>query len=135
MLDLAKNILDVVKSLLGLSDQLKAAERQRREGMAMLFESIGSCLAATSAEIRAGGIPHGRCGELISYAETLPGVIDREVGRARAEQLGRTLHSAYGVERLALAIGEIPDREPYVAQLEEAAGKFLALANVVRFGP
>jgi len=134
MLDVAKNILDILKSLLGLSDQLKAAERQRRADMAALFQNISNCLAATSGEIRAGGVPHGRCGELITYTQALPGVIDCEVGEVRARELGNMLHSAYSVEQLAMAIAGSPDKEVYLAQLEEASGKFRALANLIQVG-
>jgi hypothetical protein len=134
MLDVAKNILDVVKSLLGLSEQLKGAERQRRADMADLFEKISDCLAATSGEIRAGGVPYGRCSMLITYAQTLPGVIDREIGRERAKELGDMLYSAYDVEGLAIRIASSLDREGYLAQIEEASGKFRALADLIRVG-
>ena len=72
MLDIAKAILDAAKALLGLADQLNTAERQQRAEMADLFDKISACLAATSSEIRAGEIPHGRCGELMMYADSLP---------------------------------------------------------------
>jgi hypothetical protein len=134
VLDVAKGILDVVKSLFGLSDQLRASNRQRREDMAKLFESISDCLAATSAEIRAGQVPHGRCGELITYAEALPAAIAKEAGEARAKDLGNRLHSAYGVEQLAIELTNVPDKEPHLAVLEEASGKFKALGNLVRAG-
>jgi hypothetical protein len=62
MLGVFKAILDLANSLLGVSAQLKSAERQRRLDMAELFEKISACLASVSREIRAGGVPHGRCG-------------------------------------------------------------------------
>jgi len=134
MLDITKNILDVARFLFGLNDQLKATERQRRADMAALFEDISNCLTATSGGIRAGAIPHGRCAELITYAQALPGVIYQEVGEARARELGDMLHSAYAVEQLAMRIAQSTDKESYLAQLEEASGKFRALANLIRVG-
>jgi hypothetical protein len=95
----------------------------------------GSCLASVSAEIRSGRIPHGRCGELITYAQTLPGLISAEVGDARASSLGSTLHSAYNVEQLAIMLREAPEKEPYLSQLEEASGKFQALAKLILVAP
>ena len=65
MRDIAKAILDAAKGLLGLADQLKAADRQQRAVLTNLFDKISACLAATSSEIRAGEIPYGRYGELI----------------------------------------------------------------------
>ena len=134
MLEVAKGILEVVKGLFGISDQLRASNRQRREDMAKLFDSISDCLAATSAEIRAGRVPHRRGGELITYAEALPAAIGKETGEAKAKELGNRLHSAYGVEQLAIELSSVPDKEPHLAVLEEASGKFKALGNLVRAG-
>jgi len=44
----------------GLVDQLKTAGRQQRAEIADLFNKISACPAATSSEIRAGEITHGR---------------------------------------------------------------------------
>lgn len=132
MIELIKNILSVAKTLLGMSDQLRAAKQERREKMADLFEKISSCLATVSGEIRVGGIPHGACGELITYSEALPNLIASEVGEKKANDLGKTLRSAYNVERLAMELKNISKKEPHLRKLEEASGKFKALANLTR---
>lgn len=135
MLDIFKTILDVAKSLLGLSDQLRAADRQRRQAMADLFEKISGCLVAVSTEIRRGGVPHGRCGELEEYALSLPALLEKELGRDRANELGEMLQSAYNVESVAINLQQLEsagEKEPHLAQIEEAAGKFQALANLVQ---
>ncbi|GEM_PF-1582856 len=135
MLDIFKTILDVSKSLLGMSEQLRQADRQRRTDMSDLFQKVSTCLAAVSTEIRAGGVPHGRCGELEHYAMELPGLLEEELGHDKAKELGQTLHSAYNVESVAMKlqyVHEASEKEPYLAQLEEAAGKFQALSNLIR---
>lgn len=137
MLDIFKTILDVAKSLLGISDQLRNAEGERRKDMAHLFEQISNCLVAVSTEIRTGGIPHGRCQELQQYAEALPTLLKKDLGESRAQELGDTLFSAYNVESVAMNLQKVADdqeKEPYLAQIEEASGKFRALANLVRIG-
>ena len=134
MLDIAKAILDAAKGLLGLADQLKAADRQQRADLADLFDKISACLAATSSEIRAGEIPHGRCGELMMYADSLPPLAEGALGEEKAKALGVQRHSAYAVERLAAQIADAADQEPHLAALEEASGKFRALGNLLRAG-
>lgn len=134
MLDLVKNILAVVKALLSVKDKLGAAAREQRIEMATLFLNISECLAATSAEIRAGQVPHGRCGELQAYGQGLEPRIAPAIGPARAKELADQLTSAYAVERLAYAIADADDRETHLGGLEEASGKFRALANLVRVG-
>ena len=137
MIDMFRTILEVARSLLGMSDQLRAADRQRRGDMAHLFEQIGGCLIAVSTEIRAGGVPHGRCAELRQYATALPDLVRDELGDAQAQDLGATLLSAYDVERVAMELHQVEhaaQKEPYLAEIEEASGKFRALANLVRLG-
>ena len=135
MLDIFMTILDVAKSLLGMSEQLRNADRKRSAEMSKLFERISDCLVAVSTEIRAGGIPHGRCAELQQYSTTLPTLLKRDLGESRAQEIGNTLLSAYNVESVAMDLQKMvndQDKEPYLAQLEEASGKFRALANIVR---
>jgi hypothetical protein len=132
MLDTIKNILSVVKSLMGLSGKLKAGEDQRRKRMSALFVKISDCLAAVSAEIRAGGVPHGKCAEMQTYGDELPKVIAKEVGETKAAELGKLLHSAYAVEQLAIDLKKSAKREPHLRQIEEASGKFRALATMMR---
>lgn len=134
MFELGRTILEVVKTLLGVSDKLKTAKSERRNNMATLFENISAYLAAVSSEIRSGKIPHGRCGELRTYAAGLPQVVSEELGKAKAAELGRHLRSAYDVERLAMELHLEQDKEKYLQQIEEASGKFRALGNIVRVG-
>lgn len=45
--------------------------------------------------------------------------------------------SAYNVEGVAMNLQQVHDsgeKEPYLAKIEEASGKFQALANLVRIG-
>ena len=131
-LTLVTSILGVAKSLLGLSDKLRAADESRKARTATLFSSISDCLASISSEIRSGNVPHGRCAELITYAEQLPGLVEADVGHEKATELGRSLHSAYDVEGLAASLDTEADKEPYLQKIEEASGKFRALANIIR---
>lgn len=130
MRNVAKNILGVATSLLGLSDQLKAGDPVRRLGMASLFEDISDSLAALSGEIRNGDtVVYARCAQLIVYAQALPRAIGNEVGDSNATTLGNRLHSGYDFERLTTEISEDTDKKPALAELEEASGKFRSLVH------
>jgi hypothetical protein len=131
---LVGNILGVAKSLLGITDKLQSAEQARKEKIGSLFENISDCLVGVSSEIGSGNVPHGRCNELITYAQELPDLIRADVGDQKADELGQTLHSAYNVEGMAIDLSAATDKEPYLKEIEEASGKFRALANIVRTG-
>jgi hypothetical protein len=125
----ATSTLEVATSLLALSDRLKGGEIPRRVAMALLFDNISDCLAALSSEMRKGRIPaHVQCARLITYAQSLPESICKEVGEADADMLGNTLTSGYNFERLIAETSADVD-EAALAQLEEACGKFRALAH------
>ena len=84
--------------------------------------------------IRKGEIAHGRCADLLTYAQELPCRIDRELGPQRADELGLPLAEAHTVEKLASELRNLLDKKPYLATLEEASGKLRALPNLVRAG-
>jgi hypothetical protein len=97
--------------------------------MALLFENISDCLAALSSRIRTRDMPaHAECAQLITYARSLPEVIDKEAGKADAEILGNSLTSGYDVDRLIAETNTNID-EAVLARLEEASGKFRMLAR------
>jgi hypothetical protein len=129
-----RGILEIANSLFERSGLLGRADRQRRMDMAHLFESISGCLAAVSREIRAGKEAYARCDELHEYGLALPDKIREEMGSDRAEQLGNTLRSAHFAREFSLGHlgGDVARREPYLQVIEEASGKFQALANLVK---
>jgi hypothetical protein len=132
--DIPKLFLDAAKLSIDLAGQLRNADRQRRTDIADLFDRIGDCLAAVSSEIRLGNIPHGKCGELLGYAQVLPQRLQGTVADAQARQLGHTLTMAYNVEQMAMQLGRVVNVEPELGKIEEASGKFKALSNMVRAG-
>jgi len=129
---LVGNILGVAKALLELAGRLTAAGQNRKEKTATLFENISGCLAEVSSEIRRGDVPYGRCHELMTYAQELPDLIRAEVGDEKADELGRTLYSAHDVEAVAMGLIGVQNKEPCLSVIEEASGKFRAIANMVR---
>jgi len=131
-LAIVKSIWGVAQTLFGFVAALKSSKADRRARMATLFEQISDCLIVVSAEIRLGNVPHGKCAEMDTYAAELPGVIKDEVGQAKADELGTLLHSSHTVEQLAVGITQLADKEPCLREIEEAAGKFRALAHIVR---
>ncbi len=132
MFDSVVKFLDLVRTLLGLSGQLKTAAIERRSRMATLFDKISECLADVSAQIRNGTPPHGRCGELATYAYDLPSHIDAEVGEAKANEIGAILHEARNVEGLAIELLKSNERDADLSVIDEASGKFRALAHMLR---
>jgi hypothetical protein len=131
-LGIVRGILGVAKSLMGMVGGLRKARAERKAAVATLFEKISDCLAAVSAEIRIGNVPHGKCAEIITYAEELPEVVRAEIGSEKADELGRALQEAHSVEGLANDLNAIEDKEYYLRDIEEAAGKFRALAHLTR---
>lgn len=134
-LDDFKRVHEVSKSLTRDSEQLRIAKRERRMNMAALFESISGCLTTVASEIRADRVPHGRCHELFLYAQYLPDKVREELGNEEAERLGRMLMTSFNVEGSAIQLQEaVEKKEPYLKEVDEAAGEFQALSNLVRVG-
>jgi hypothetical protein len=115
-----------------MSNQLRDADRQRRSDLAELLGKISDCLAEVSVKIRAGDVPYGHCAELLTYANELPSRINKQVGEDKANELGQQLADAHNVEQFGIEVGALADKEPSLASLDEAAGTFRALSNLVR---
>ena len=130
--EIVEGIRDVAKGILEIIPKLQSARRDRRLRIAVLMEQVSDCLVEVSAEIRTGRHPHGQCGQLIGFADQLPKMLGGTLGRRRAKALGEQMHSSYNVERLAMRLERIKNKEPYLAKLEEASGKFRAVAQVLR---
>jgi len=125
-------IREVAKGIIELIPKLRAARREKRLRIADLMEQISESLVEVSAEIRSGNQPHGQCGQILGYAEQLPRVLKSVVGNTRAEALGEQLNASHAVEILAMRMERIKNKEPYLAKLEEAGGKFRAVAHMLR---
>lgn len=130
--NIINNIRTVAQELLGVSEGLRAADKQRRSDMAALFYEISDCLSDVAAEIRLGNEPSGKCGEIMAYSEALPDRISKELGDKKAAELGDLLRSSYAVEALSLQLFDSPEKESELSKLEEASGKFRALGNIVK---
>lgn len=124
-------MLDVAKGIIELIPKLQAARREKRLRISQLMGEISECLVSVSAEIRVGNVPHGKCGQLVGFADELPRAIQSITGKRRARELGMQLHAAHRVEELAVRLDRIQNKEPYLAKLEEAGGKFRAVARVL----
>lgn len=128
---MATNILNLAKSLLGLVDELRKVDLERREKIAHLFENIRASLLSASDEIGNDRTPHGVCSEIIHYAESLAVLIRAEVGNDHADELEHTLSYVCDGKRLALPIMSEEDKAFCLTVLDEASGKFRALVNIL----
>lgn len=127
-------IVGVARVLMGLASKLAEGNQARRERMADFFISISDCLAAVSSELRQRRTPHGKCAEMRQYAEALERMVADEVGAPKARELATDLMSAYQVERLSADLRHAASAEVNLDLIDEASGKFRALANMVRVG-
>lgn len=135
-----EEILKVAKELWAIKGSFSKAKRERRERLATYFEHISKCLEETAKALRAGNIPHGRCGEMLGYAntftETVKGVISEKEARDYAQRLGAAHDIEYALmQREREMMDEIADplyRESQLGKMEEASGVFQALANSIR---
>ena len=129
---LVENLLGVGKELIGLAREIRAGRIEHRREIAKLMDKISRCLAAVASEIRLGRVPHGKCGQIDMYAHELQTLLGRALKKKTAERLARTLSSSHRVEGLAIALKNTRAKEKHLAKLEEASGKFRAVANMLR---
>jgi hypothetical protein len=131
ILSIGGTILGVIKDLFGFKESLAKAKVERRARIADLLIAVGDCLEHAAADIRRGNYPSGRCYEIEQYAKDLPAKVDVEIGWDKAYDLGKALEEAHEVEQLFNERTK-PEGERDLQKIEEAAGLFHALGNIVR---
>jgi hypothetical protein len=124
----------VAKDLFGLRQEFKAASRERRHEIAEFFSSISQCLGAVYEQLMSDEVPHGRCAELATYADTQPKVVSGVINPDRAKALAENLRRAHNVESLMMERGGDPQGLANLPKLAEASGIFAALAASVKAG-
>lgn len=125
-------ILSVAKALFSFRGEFMNARRDERDRIADLFEKISKCISAASTELKVDRVPHGRCAEMLAYANMLADVVKDEIGEDKAKQYAQELADAHEVELLWSALNNAPHRDLQLAKLDEASGLFLALSNITR---
>ena len=129
-----KDIIDVAKALFGFRDSLAKAQKDKRDQMANYFHAVSLCLAATYEDLSSNVVPHGRCAELSSYADSLPYVVEGFIEKNKAEELSHLLKRAHCVEGMWEQFNANPEKGKELPVIAEASGIFLALSNSVRAG-
>ena len=134
VIDLAGNLLAIPIRIVELVRGVRSLRREDADRTAELFRHISEALAAAAADIREGRIPHGVCGQLMTFAgefkDATSGVLEPE----RAEELSQLLYENYNIEMFAARLEQQDEeqRAASVQQLEESSGKFLALVHIIR---
>jgi hypothetical protein len=129
---LIDEILNVAKELWAIKEPFGKAKEKRRAELATYFEHISKCLEEAAKVLRAGDIPHGKCGEMLGYANTFTRTIKGVISEQEAEDFAKRLGAAHGIEYAVQEIADARAKESQIGKIEEASGVFRALANSIR---
>jgi hypothetical protein len=140
---MVKDFLDLAKSLLGIQADLSRSAFERRERVASYLDKIVNCIEQIIESFRKEKIPYNQCSELDEYLDLLIEVIGKEVGEDRLWRYKEILNNAAETRGQYVSaflqgsylsgedlIGSTPEAELQI--LEDAAGRFKALANSLR---
>lgn len=143
MLNMVKDFLDLAKSLLGMKADLDKSAFEYRERVASYLDKIVICLEEIIKSFREDKNPSNQCSELDEYLYLLLEVVGKEVGEDRLHRYEEILNNAVQA-RGAYASAFLQDSslsgshlnystpEAELQILEDAAGRFKALANSLR---
>lgn len=128
---IAKGFLDLAKGLLGFKAALSAENQQKKERISQFLAKISECLESIATGLKQGTSVTAKCGELSEYMDSLmqvlQGVVDHEV----LEKYSKLLSQAAIARGLAAELKEGEASTAGIKIIEEAAGRFRGLANVL----
>jgi hypothetical protein len=127
MLELAK----VTNAATLLAPPLDAA---RKEEIVQYYNDIAQTLDDSAVILKQRQIPHGKCGELLGYAEHLPAALSDVIGIAQAKEFQKKLIQNYEIEWFGAQYFNLPqsEMEAKFGELEAAAGYFRAAAKALK---
>jgi hypothetical protein len=138
---LGGNEVDIIKTISVFGDALQAdqakfvaADKKRREEIAVYFANISGCLSEVYKELNAGRIPHGNCAKLEGYAQVLEATVGDYTGSEKAKELAELLLNAHMVETLYDPPNTPAEVRSRLPEIDKTAGQLGALADSVRAG-
>jgi hypothetical protein len=132
-----ETILGVGQSLFALRGQLAKANQARKQQVADFLAGVGQTIEDTSASLKQGIYPHGKCQELLAHSRHMEAAIGDLIGVKQAGDLGSQLHEVWEIEQLhaQLRPKSEAERTRSLDVLDQAAGLFRATAAFVRVSP
>ena len=122
---------DLARAVAAASLLAPPIEQERKGAVSRYYEDIAIVLTEAAQALRQGSVPHGKCGELLSFAHQLPATIGDVIGFEQASALAQKLLECYQVESFGRQFMHLPptERAAKFGALDEAAGYFRAAAR------
>lgn len=130
-------IFSVSQKLFDLRSKLTKARHDRKQTVEDFLSTIAQTIEDTSAQLKQGNYPHGKCQELLVHSQHMEAAIGDLIGESQAKDLGAQLAEVCQIERLHAELGADTDSERHrqLSVLDQAAGQFRATAAFVRVSP
>ncbi|MES2669468.1 MAG: hypothetical protein V4673_03490 [Pseudomonadota bacterium] len=131
-LETAQGLLSLATSLLDPIKSYGQWKRDRKDRVADFCEKISDCLAAVVEGAVGDGRISARCGELSVYMDQLMQALEGVVDTARVRDFSAILNNATINRTLVMELSDPLQRAEAIAVIEDAAGRFRGLSNVLR---
>lgn len=121
----------IARSVLAATLLAPSLDLKGKKAIGRYFRGIAKTRSAAAEALRQGEVPHGKCGEMLGYAQQLPAELGDVIGQEQAEALSQKLMESYAVEHFGAQFMHLPqaEREAKFGGLDEAAGYFRAAAR------
>ena len=132
---IAETIFGVAKELFGIFSQLDEKRLARTAKVADYFSNLAQTIEDTSAYLKKGEYPHGKCEELRFHAENMSKTIGDLIGVGEAEHYAGKVLQVWEIERMHAELSDLHDekeRENKLHMLDEAAGYFRGVSAHLR---
>ena len=120
------------EKLLSLIGVIRTKKRDQRDRVAVYCERISETLFEARERLDRDRIPHGCCAAMDQYMKDLREVLSDCLSQVEYSGLESALAVAYRVEYLDTELTGVPNPSTRYRQLEQAAGKFRAVADKLR---
>lgn len=130
-MSIIKDLWDIGKDLLGMSDKFKQAKKEKKEAAAKLFHLVADVLKDTYDKLSNKVYPGGNCQQLLVYGGELYERTKDIIGEDKARELSDKIIASHKVEQLYYELQNTNLSQDALLQLDEASGFFKATANLM----
>ncbi|MBE9509765.1 MAG: hypothetical protein IMY71_02715 [Bacteroidetes bacterium] len=132
---IAETIFGVAKDLFGIFSKLDEKRLSRTAKVTDYFSNLAQTIEDTSAYLKKGEYPHGKCEELRFHAENMTKTIGDLIGKNEAEDYEGKVLEVWEIERMHYELSDIDnekEKHSKLQMLDEAAGYFRGVAAHLR---
>jgi hypothetical protein len=130
--DVAKNLLDLARTLLSIKDAVDKSDVERRARVADFLTSVAVAIDKMASVFEQGKVPSAECAEVRTYMTELGDIVGDYLAPGTLDHYQKVLSSAIIIRGALFLAEDAGSADNALAMLRSSAGQFRALGTTIK---